>query len=402
MALASIQFSQATSPAAGESVLGFSKTGIVTLTDAGGAGAFTYAWSVQAAPATLVAFPTITSPTTQVATVNPVSLPGSLFVDGLYVVKLVRNDLADGVTTDTKFFGVGDDDGLHLPTASVNRNMSNVGGSIDAQRAGWFGSVIGGTNSLLDAYLRLRRSREDGYLGHLISVANAAGPTLETVTAGTSQSFRRITMSAAGTYTSQLADPAVEVNRIVRYQVIFGTGAGNFIVKTVSGTILLTLPAPSFVASTYNIVFKSDGVTWQLYDLDVIDLSINQGAGLLREKVRTDIPFVSTLTTTDRDVFQKIGSVSINPSIFPSFAVARLEATLNVRLAGTAQARLFNVTTGTTIGATLSGTSLTPTKVVSASFALTAGENMYEVQLRNTTSLERAFCSHSQVVVQWG
>jgi hypothetical protein len=155
MATALIQINAAT---AGESVLGLPDNVAVTLTDAGGPGATSYQWEFLQGPAPVNPLPTIVNDTAQVATVNP---PGGTFTDGLYVVRLTRDDPVDGVSIDTRFFGVPDEDGNHLPTAGVNRNMANVGGSTAAQEAGWFGSDLAGTNTLLDAYLRLRKEREE-------------------------------------------------------------------------------------------------------------------------------------------------------------------------------------------------------------------------------------------------
>jgi hypothetical protein len=155
MATAQIQINAET---AGESVLGLPDNVAVTLTDAGGPGATSYLWEILHAPAPVSPIPPILNSASQVATVNP---PGGTFVDGLYVVRLTRNDPIDGVSIDTRFFGIPDEDGLHLPTAGVNRNMANVGGSTAAQEAGWHGSDLAGTNTLLDAYLRLRKEREE-------------------------------------------------------------------------------------------------------------------------------------------------------------------------------------------------------------------------------------------------
>lgn len=155
MALALIRINAVT---AGQSVLGLADNAAVTLTDAGGAGAISYQWEFIQCPGPVNPFPTILSPTSQVATVNP---PGGQFVDGQYIVRLTRNDAVDGLSVDTKFFAVADADGLHLPTSGANRTMFNVGGSLAAQISGWFGSQPAGTNTMLDAFLRLRRAREE-------------------------------------------------------------------------------------------------------------------------------------------------------------------------------------------------------------------------------------------------
>lgn len=155
MATAQIQINAET---AGQSVLGLPSDAPVTLTDAGGAGALSWEWEILIGPAPANPLPTVSDSTSQVATVNP---PGGSFVDGLYIVRLIRNDPLDGLSVDTLVFGIPDEDGLHLPTAGVNRNLLNVGASPEAQKAGWMGSDLAGTNTLLDAYLRLRKEREE-------------------------------------------------------------------------------------------------------------------------------------------------------------------------------------------------------------------------------------------------
>lgn len=157
MASATIQITQgAVVGGSGESVIGFDPTTTITLTDDGGGGALSYLWEVLQFPAPDASAPAITNSTSQVATITP---SGSL-TDGVYIIRLIRNDPVDGVSIQVRFFAVGDEDGLSLPSAGMNRNMTNVGGSTEAQEAGWFGSVAGGTNVFMDAFLRLRKARE--------------------------------------------------------------------------------------------------------------------------------------------------------------------------------------------------------------------------------------------------
>jgi len=157
MAFATIQITQgATVGGGGESVIGLVPGTDITLTDSGGAGATSYLWEILQWPAPDAVAPTLVNSTNQVCTVQA----GAGLTDGVYIVRLTRDDPADGVSADTKFFAVADDDGLSLPVAGMNRTMSNVLGSSEAQKAGWFGSTAGGTNVFLDAYLRLRRARE--------------------------------------------------------------------------------------------------------------------------------------------------------------------------------------------------------------------------------------------------
>lgn len=152
MAFATIQITQgAIVGGSGESVLGLDTTTTVTLTDDGGAGATSYLWEVLSFPAPDASAPPITNGTSQVATIPA---PGGTFTDGSYLIRLTRDDPVDGISVDVRWFAVANDDGLSLPSPGMNRTNSNVGGSTDAQEAGWFGSTLGSTNVLLDAYLR--------------------------------------------------------------------------------------------------------------------------------------------------------------------------------------------------------------------------------------------------------
>lgn len=173
MATALIQFNAVT---AGQSVLGLADNAAVTLTDAGGAGATSYQWEFLQCPGPVDPFPPITNDTSQVATVNP---PGGTFVDGAYIVRLTRDDPIDGISVDTKLFAIADADGLHLPVAGANSNMFNVGGSSAAQYSGWFGSAPAGTNTMLDAFLRLRRAREEYTYGVGSGGAEPYAPTID-------------------------------------------------------------------------------------------------------------------------------------------------------------------------------------------------------------------------------
>jgi len=131
----------------GQSALGLDSGAAITMTDDGGAGATSYNWEFLNWPAPLSSPPAITNGTSQVATVTPTQ-------DGVYIVKLTRVDGAI-TSTDVRFFGVADADGLHLPVAGMTGNMSNVGASPTlAQAAGWMGRQDASTNNLLDAYLR--------------------------------------------------------------------------------------------------------------------------------------------------------------------------------------------------------------------------------------------------------
>jgi len=253
MALASIQFNAATP---GQSVLGLSDSATVTLTDAGGAGATSYQWEILSAPAPCTTLPSITSPTAQIATIPA---PVGNFVDGLYVVRLTRVDGFDGTTVDTKFFGIADVDGYHLPTAGVNRNMSNVGGSVNAQIAGWMGSVLGGSNTLLDAFLRNLRAKLS-YDG----LVDTSGTHPYNVN-WQSRNRRHIILKATGATKTVNLPAASAHNKIT---VVDGVGdAGLFPITIVPNGIetILGLPSWQITANYSALTFYADpGVGWIL------------------------------------------------------------------------------------------------------------------------------------------
>jgi len=109
MAFATIQITQgATVGGSGESVISLVPGTDVTLTDDGGAGATSYLWEILQWPAPDTSAPTVNNSTSQVATV----VAGAGLTDGVYIVRLTRDDPVDGVSTDVKFFAVADEDGL--------------------------------------------------------------------------------------------------------------------------------------------------------------------------------------------------------------------------------------------------------------------------------------------------
>lgn len=193
----------------GKSLLGLvGSGGAVTLTDAGGAGATSYLWEMLTFPATLAVAPPIASATTQVASATVDGSGATVWPDGLYVVRLTRVEGAV-TTVDTKFFGVADADGLHLPSAGVGYAMCDLvtGGFVEAsKRFGYQGSAMAGTNTLLDAWLRLRKSREgkakisgsDGYFALLGDKLVAGTNVTLTTNSGGAPFGDTITIAASG------------------------------------------------------------------------------------------------------------------------------------------------------------------------------------------------------------
>jgi len=395
MALATIQLTQgAVVGGSGESVLGFDATTAITLTDDGGTGAISYLWEIVSWPGPDAAAPIITDPTDQVATLTP---PGGGITDGIYIVRLTRNDAGDGVTIDVRFFGVEDADGLSLPVAGMNRTMSNVGGSAAAQEAGWFGRESGSTNVLLDAFLRLRRLREGRYVGPSLVVNHTSGvPVVTELIYGQVAPHQDVTLVGAGTLTHELSDTGAEPGAVFRYRIVFNAGAGNFILKDgVAGPTSLTLTAPPSGTVFYEVMAVRLATTWGLQSVTLVDPQ-----ALKRSE---DFEAVASVVSTDQGTFQRIGTLRIDPSLFAA-AQARFEASFETT-DGTnaAEVRLYNLTDiGVVAGSTLSTTS-TINVTQGATVTLPGTQKDYEVQLRLTTGdpAERASCTRVRVTLTW-
>jgi hypothetical protein len=169
MAVAQIQFTQGANVGGdGQSVIGFSIGLAVNMTDKGGASATSYLWEIVNWPAPLSAPPAVTSSTTQIATTYPLH-------DGVYIVRLTREDIVDGVTVDTKFFGVNDTEGHIIPSAGMSGRITNVGTNAGlAQTAGWMGRADASTNVFMDAILRwLKEAAKNAQVFPIVSGAQS-------------------------------------------------------------------------------------------------------------------------------------------------------------------------------------------------------------------------------------
>ena len=394
MAFATIQITQgAIVGGSGESVIGFDPTTVITLTDDGGAGATSYLWECISWPGPDAAAPTLGTPTAQVATITP---PGGGITDGVYILRLTRDDPGDGVSTDVRFFAVEDVDGLSLPSAAMNRNMSNVGGSAAAQAAGWFGREDGSTNVFLDAFLRLRRQREGKWLGRNQTVSHvSASPVVDSYTYNQQASFVILSLTGTGTYTADLDAAGAEEGAAFRFLVSYTAGAGAFAIKDSGGPDILGLLAPPSGTATYEAVCRFDGTDWVLTSVTLVEAK-----ALVRS---TEVIGVANVASTDQGTFQRIGTMRINPSLYPT-AQASFEASFETT-DGTnaAEVRLYNVTDIAVVaGSTLSTTSTT-NDTQSAVVTLPSAQKDYEVQLRLSTGdpAERATCTKARVTLTW-
>lgn len=291
MAVAQIQITQgAVVGSAGQSVIGLDPTTAITLTDDGGSGADSYLWEVVSFPGPDASAPAISNSTTQVASINP---PGGGLTDGVYILRLTRTDEDDGVTSQVRFFAVGDEDGIALPSAGMNRSISNVGGSALAQVAGWFGSVAGGSNVFLDAYLRLRRKREGRFTGRSRSVSHSSGsPATDILVYGTSRPTQRLIATGTGVYTIDFSLTGAEDGATFWLHISHSTGGGNIVFRNgVGGSAITTLTAPDAGTSDVGLRFYYNGSAWLMWPVVV---SEGGGGGGTVTDVTGTAPIVSS------------------------------------------------------------------------------------------------------------
>lgn len=393
MANATCQFTQGVIVGgSGQSVLGFSPNVLVTMTDNGGAGAISYLWEIVSWPSPLSSPPSITNSTQQVATVTPA-------LDGTYIVKLTRVD-GTGTTTDLKFFGVQDNDGLTLPSAGQTGSMTNQ--SLNAQKAGWAGRANASTNSQIDAYLRFLKVRAGQYVGQVDTIAHSSSsPVTVQVQEGSSKPYRVLTLTGSGLYTEELlTTPSPAQGKRFRYLVQLNPGAGGFVVKNgVGGTTLLTLDAPpTGVANVrWDVEFTSNGTAWSLARTTVIDPKA--------QRTFDEIYLVSGNRVADQTIETRIGAARFNRAWFPANARVNFVALIESTTGKTAAVRLYNFTDGVYVGTEMQASSENPAWVEQTVTLPATGDRDYEVFLRMTTSGgpgDRVTCTNAKLVVRWG
>jgi len=357
------------------------------MTDDGGPGATSYQWELLSWPAPLAVPPVITDETLQVATITPT-------LDGVYIVKLTRTEGAT-VTTDYKFFGVADEDGLTLPSAGQSGHMTNQ--TTETQKTGWAGRANATTNFQLDAYLRFLKSRVGRYVGHTLVIPHTGTHTTVQVQDGVSKPFRIITASGgSGLYTEELVIPATEGQRI-RYLVSLTTGAGGVrMLNGVGGSIVLDLPAPPSGTVTYEAEFVSDGTNWNLSRSTVV--------GQKSQFRSRDIDFVAGLKTTDQTIPTRIGSARINTSDFPDNTEFRFVVQIEVTVGRRAYIQVYDLTGGDYVGTSLTTNIETPTQLEQV-LSLPSGTRDYEVLLWQGSPggpADRVTCTSAKIVAKWG
>jgi hypothetical protein len=395
MPAASIQFSQgATTTTTGQSALGYALSTQVNFTDTAGAGA-TWAWSIVGFPGPLGTAPVVNNSTTQTADISA----GSLTVDGVYIIKLVRTDPGPVVTTQVRFFAIGDADySTVLPSAGQTGAMTNIGGSAAAQQAGWEGRADASTNVFLDAILRFVRSRIGRFVG-LQQTINfvSAGVVTTSVTDAVDKPWRVINMTGAGVYTEELVTTgSPPQGKSFKYRINMTTGAGNFVLKSgVGGTTLFTLTSPSSGTFSYAFEVAFDGAAWQRTYFSMIDpAAIGHTATL---------DGVAGLQTTSQTVATRIGSLRVDPSKYPSNAQITFQVAIDTT-APLATIQLYNLTDSGIVAGTVQTTlSLGTVILTSGSLTLPNSAKDYEVQMFMAPggTSDHVDCTSARILLNW-
>lgn len=402
MPSAQIQFSQGmTTTPAGESALGYSTGTQVNFTDAAGGGALSWAWTLVGFPGSLGVAPTVNNAATQTANLTPT-------VDGVYILQVVRTDPGPVVTTDTRFFAIGDSDyGYVMPSAGMTGLMTNVGGSAAAQAAGWQGRADASTNVFLDGLLRFLRARVGRFVGLVSTVSHSSGsPVTVTITDGTDKPFRILNLTGAGLYTLELDKPTASEGKSFEWKISLTAGAGGLVINNgVSGSSILALTAPGSGTTVWSVKAVFDGTNWLIASVSTA--------------LPTVVPFpgVAGVQQTSNTGYTECGAIVFNAAVMaPSDSqltrTVKFRAVLEISPAGgTAYVRLFNTTDGEAVTSTeLSTANTTATKLVSGTLTVGAAsgniknaEKLYEIQIKRTggTATDVVTCKLAQLEVQF-
>jgi hypothetical protein len=397
---AQIQFSQTGSPTGGvgDSVVGYLNNTQVNFTDAAGAGATSWSWSIVSWPGPLAAPPTVNNGTTQTANATPTT-------DGVYIVHVIRTDPGPVVSTDTKFFAIGDADyGFVIPSAGQTGNMTNVGGSTAAQAAGWWGRQDG-NNIWLDALLRFLRTRIGRFMGLPATVNfSSSTPSTVTVTYAVDEPWRTLNLTGTALYTEQLTStsPAPPLGAMFRYRINLTAGSGGFqLLNGVGGPVIAAVSAPP--AGTFSYTFEAtyDGTSWDIERTGIVDPLA------LEKKYHFDI--VAGVQTNNTQTFQRAGNRAIDPTKYPANSQATFTAIVTTT-SGTVPCvvQLYDLTAGGVVTSSpvfpIQSSAMTPT-VISSTVTLPAASHLYEVQFKMGSAgsgTDLVTVSYAAVTLDWG
>jgi hypothetical protein len=170
----------------------------------------------------------------------------------------------------------------------------------------------------------------------------------------------------------------------------FGGAVSNTVtVNPPGGHTINGLSSVAMFSGGSGVFVYTGGTTWVML-------------GAKRDRYERSI--VASLESTEQTGFTAIGSTVIDLADFVNVSLVTWQAIIETtNAADAAEIRLFNVTTSTTVASsTLNTVSLSPV-LVSANVTLAAGANLYEAQLRLTTTgtPNRATCKQAQLIVSW-
>ena len=102
---------------------------------------------------------------------------------------------------------------------------------------------------------------------------------------------------------------------------------------------------------------------------------------------------------------KRVGTLSIDPTKYPSYATAKFQAIIEATGTKTAEVSLYNVTDGGVVASsTLTATSTNPT-LVEATVTLPSAAKLYEVRVRLTTvsvpNTDIATCTCARILLAW-
>lgn len=384
MPTALIIFDQTGPGPAGEALEGTLAGGAVTVTNDDNTGVASWTITLLDAPPNSTTYPS--PPTVLGAAVS--GTPSASFtpdVPGSYRIKL---EVVDGSLTtdiDIRNFGVRNGRNIIIPPYQqippprpltgplAKPDEQNYGG----QGRGWAGSGVDGQlQEFMTSYDDVPRVVVSS-TSHNVDPDGAPMIYVDHVTAGADVT---VTM------------PDGSLMRPGQRVLVVSRNSGSF-------NTIIAVPALHSINETFSTWTLRPGMTAEIVFINGSDY-IAADASL----DRYERSVVANTTDTDQTGFVSIGATYIDTADFVNLNGVTWEAIIETtNVADAAEIRLYNVTTAAVVaGSTLNTTSLTPV-LVSAPITLAAGANLYEAQLRLTTTgtPNRATCKQARVILEW-
>lgn len=385
-AVALIVFDQTGPGPAGEAITGTVADGAVLVTNDDNTDVSSWTITLLDAPASsaLVAGTVLGT-----AATNTPSANFTPDVVGSYRIQL---EVSDGTftNTDIRVFAIPNSRGYIVPPYQKNPDPLPLQGSglpgakpeemnFGGQARGWTGESGDG---LLDEFLQTYDDLPRRYITTTpVTLDGVTDPPLIWID----------TSAIGGVATVNLPTNGLRDNMRIRF---FSRPSGTFdaIVDapfgfTINGSLGDWTLKPGMSAE---LALDSTALDWS-----VIDASLD----------RYERSVVASAESTDQLGFVAIGATAIDPADYPNLSNVIWQALIETsNAADAAEIRLFNVTTASVVASTtLSTTSLTPVLVQFSGVTLATGVNIYEAQLRLTTTgaPNRATCKQAQLILEW-